>query len=76
MTTVELRNDFHHSAVRVRATGLLSEVATRRVYRELCGIRECTCGGIRGPQDGLPEGYCADRHQHPTRLYVGPVDAV
>jgi hypothetical protein len=60
--TVVLKNDFHNSSVTIRvpADGVLSIGQTKRINRELCGIKECTCGGIRGEQDGIPDGFCVD----------------
>lgn len=59
-TTVTLSNDFHKSSVSIRVdadklrnpgTGVyLSASQYAKVRRELCGIRGCTCGTIRGPQ--------------------------
>ncbi len=53
---ITLRNDFHNTFVRIRASvgDALSQHQVRRV-RTLCGMDDCTCGGllsIRGPQDG------------------------
>ena len=61
-----LTNDFHDSSVTVQIpdVGILSERTTNRVYRELCGISGCECGGIRGPQDGVPDGYCVDEYTY------------
>ena len=51
--TVTLRNDFHNTTVDVRPSdaGRLSASQVRRVRRELCGIHDCRCGVVRGPQD-------------------------
>lgn len=70
--TVTLSNDFHHSTVTVRvpADGVLSIGQSRRVYRELCGMSDCTCGGIRGHQDGIPEGFCVDAYTLQDRLVI------
>jgi hypothetical protein len=63
MALITLRNDFHTSACRVRATirreaGSLTIRLTprqmQRTRRELCGVADCRCprheSGIRGPQ--------------------------
>jgi len=53
--TITLRNEFHGSAVNVRVHSVpvtLTASQTKRVYRELCGMRDCTCGGLRGIQQG------------------------
>jgi hypothetical protein len=50
MKTITLRNEFHNTSARVRAneTGetLLSASTVRRVRRALCGMTDCTCGGV------------------------------
>lgn len=50
---IELRNDFHGSAARVRVPSLpytLSARQTARVERALCGLSDCCCGtGPRAP---------------------------
>lgn len=53
---ITLRNSFHHTEVRIRASyGVdLTPSQIRRSRLVLCGISGCTCGGIlgeRGPQD-------------------------
>jgi hypothetical protein len=57
---VTLRNDFHNTEINVNVTdpkGYLSVAQTRRVKDALCGITDCCCGDVRGPQgdDGLVE---------------------
>jgi len=48
---ITFSNDFHNTTVRVRPKdGRISVSQARRAWRELCGIRSCTCGGIRGRQ--------------------------
>ena len=59
---VTLSNDFHNSEVDILVDpDQISEYETdlevaptlgqlRRVRRELCGFSDCTCGGVRGPQ--------------------------
>jgi hypothetical protein len=67
MKTYTLTNDFHNTHARVRCEGHSCEPGEitirpnlrqlRRVARELCGMSDCECGSIRGPQrtdDGLP----------------------
>jgi len=54
---IEIRNDFHNVAARVRIRRLparLSPAQIARVRRILCGVSGCTCGGAlgeRGRQD-------------------------
>lgn len=69
-----LTNDFHGSSVTVQIPdiGILSERTTKRVNRELCGISSCECGGIRGPQDGVPDGYCVDETTYYPYLAILP----
>ena len=64
LKTITLTNDFHNSSVTVKVpkNGILSAGTTKRVYRELCGISGCTCGGIRGPQELIPYGWCVDTY--------------
>ena len=48
-----LTNDFHNTSVNVIVPSLpytLSERQTRRAMDALCGMGDCTCGSIRGPQ--------------------------
>jgi len=50
---ITLTNDFHNTAIRVRVDRLpaaLSERQTKRVISALCGMSDCSCGVIRGPQ--------------------------
>lgn len=52
---ITLRNNFHGTAVRLRASigDTLTLAQLRRARRELCGIPTCVCGGgagERGPQ--------------------------
>lgn len=56
---VTLRNDFHGTAVKVRVpeSGILSPRQYRRACRVLCGISDCQCGSIRGPQDTAVEPW-------------------
>ena len=51
--TITLRNNFHNSEVNVRIAewgATLTESQAKRVRKELCGLSECTCGAVRGPQ--------------------------
>ena len=51
-----LKNNFHNSEVNVIVTdGKISEAAMIRAEKKLCGIKGCTCGGVRGPQDYIIE---------------------
>ena len=47
--TITITNDFHRTAINVRPliTGYLSPRQVARVDRELCGIKGCTCAGLR-----------------------------
>jgi len=61
-TTTErytLRNDYHGTTTKVITASAtwgddviirLSESQIRRVANALCGSPDCTCGGVRGPQ--------------------------
>jgi hypothetical protein len=50
-TTLTLSNDFHQTSVIVHPLNShLSASQMRRVRRELCGMADCSCGGIRGHQ--------------------------
>lgn len=44
---ITITNDFHNTEARVRGLEL-SPATVRRVRRELCGISDCTCGGVLG----------------------------
>lgn len=48
-----LRNDFHNTEVSVivKEGEAFSATQQRRVRKALCGVYECRCGTIRGPQD-------------------------
>lgn len=57
---ITLRNDFHDSEVRLRASvgDKLTKSQVKRSRRTLCPNPDCTCGGElgeRGPQDLQPE---------------------
>jgi hypothetical protein len=54
---IELTNDFHRTSVRIRsrADGTIS-VATARIVRAwLCGMSDCTCGGMLGQRGRQPQ---------------------
>lgn len=47
-----LKNDFHNTEATVLVSeGKVSEAAMIRAGKKLCGIKDCTCGGVRGTQD-------------------------
>ena len=51
---ITLTNDVHNTEVRIRVDRLpaaLSERQTKRVIGALCGMSDCHCGIIRGPQE-------------------------
>ena len=70
---ITLKNDFHRTEVRVRVQGgspwKLTLRQSQRVDRELCGMTECRCGGVRGHQDVEIDYDVADRHDDPF-VYV------
>ena len=55
-TIITLTNEFHNSAASVRvpaadaATGrvIITASQAKRAAKKLCGMMDCTCGGIRG----------------------------
>lgn len=50
---VTLKNDFHGTAATV-LPGKLSPAQVKRIWKELCGMQDCTCSGglgTRGPQE-------------------------
>ena len=52
---VAIYNDYHRTEARVRVPGLphtLSDSQVRRVRRKLCGMAECTCGGVLDERGG------------------------
>lgn len=57
---VRFRNNFHNTCVVVRMKDgqELSARQVDRIWKELCGIKDCWCGGVRGPQT--------------HNLYIGP----
>ena len=57
---VTLTNDFHGTSATVQvapAGQQLSASQQRRVEKALCGMDDCLCGTLRGPQDSLPSGW-------------------
>ena len=58
---ITLRNDFHHTEVRVKPTydnkgrPSLTPSQWRRVLRTLCGSDSCCCGYVRGSQDPVAQ---------------------
>jgi len=49
---ITLKNNFHGTSVNLRPrNGRLSPAQMRRARRELCGLSDCKCGSIRGPQE-------------------------
>jgi hypothetical protein len=77
---ITLRNDFHGTEVNIRANDgdILSTYQMRRIEKKLCGMDECCCGIVRGPQrdkdgnpleleslwDGSHEVYCIRVHSN------------
>jgi len=63
---ITLFNNFHDTQVSIQAEvgDVLTPSQYRRVRRELCGIRGCTCGIVRGYQDyalcALPSWHTFD----------------
>jgi len=54
---ITLKNNFHGTEVRLLPrNGRLSPAQMRKAHRVLCGLSECKCGGIRGPQEYDVEG--------------------
>ena len=53
-TKVTLVNEFHNTEVNViidiNEKGLfkLSDSQNSKIHKELCGLSDCTCGGVRG----------------------------
>ena len=47
-----LRNDFHHTSATVTVKdGVISGSSLKRAKKKLCGMKDCSCGSIRGRQD-------------------------
>jgi len=64
-TTITLKNNFHNTSTRLRVTDLtlatdldtetdfvctITKSQYERAKRKLCGMKDCTCGSVRGPQ--------------------------
>lgn len=51
---ITLTNDFHctEAAIRPRDDGTVSRRTARRVWRDLCGMTGCRCGGLAGERGG------------------------
>ena len=49
---ITLKNNFHDTqATVISRDGIISASSLKRASRKLCGMDDCTCGGLRGPQD-------------------------
>lgn len=58
---ITLKNNFHNTeATVVVKGGIIKAAAMKAAERKLCGMKECTCGGVRGPQDYTVEQANAD----------------
>lgn len=57
MKKVTLKNDFHKTEINivVPENGQLSPRQMRRIRETLCGIKECRCGALYGPQEVTAE---------------------
>lgn len=65
---IKLYNDYHRTAYALRKGGELSPATVRRVRNALCGMSDCTCGGVlgeRGPQDARIDERFYNGDQHP-----------
>ncbi len=53
MKKMTFTNDYHNSEVTLHVAddGWLTHSQAKRMGRELCGLTDCTCGGIRGKQE-------------------------
>jgi len=50
--TITLRNNFHNTEAKAIALdGVISDRAMKRVERKLCGVPNCPCGAVCGPQE-------------------------
>lgn len=62
---IELKNNFHNTSAKLNVSDLriaeelgngndyfctITESQMNRAARKLCGIKDCTCGTVRGPQ--------------------------
>ena len=51
---VTLRNNFHNTTSTVFAVdSVISSSSLKRARKKLCGMGDCLCGDIRGPQDKI-----------------------
>ena len=81
MTTrskITLRNNFHITEATVIALdNIISARAMRRAENKLCGISDCTCGKLRGPQDVYlePINYAGDIRVVSEAQFYGVPDA-
>ena len=54
MQNAIIRNDFHGTSYRFRFTvaghHTLCESQVARARKRLCGMQDCSCGTVRGPQ--------------------------
>jgi hypothetical protein len=59
MYAMTFRNDFHNTTVTVHLLSQesLTEVQKKRLRRELCGHKGCTCGVVCGPQENETQSY-------------------
>lgn len=75
--TIEIRNTFHNTSVRVRVPvggGNLSAHQMRRVNRALCGMSDCRCWHYEAePGWKVTDGY--DREEDRDTWAVKPVPA-
>jgi hypothetical protein len=78
MKTITVKNDFHRTAANIRAEKsesgtLLTRATVARVRRKLCGISECTCGGVLGQRGPQLKGwdFAAMDHGEVMVRYIG-----
>lgn len=47
---ITLTNDFHNSEsiITIQKDGMVSQSQVKKVHKELCGIKDCTCSGQSG----------------------------
>jgi hypothetical protein len=70
-------NDFHGTSVTFMAPvggGKISKATTKRIFRTLCGMSDCCCGGIRGAQSKMPEGLAIGYTDWDGCLEIVPVE--
>jgi len=61
---IMLRNEFHNSEVRIRDLGKPTRNQYRRVRRMLCGMSDCKCGIVRGPQTDRAREWWEEAQYH------------